>query len=313
MTAKPVLDDIVIGSRSDLDVALVAMARDHRMVFFAGLPGVGKSLLIRELAAVAHGMGRNVHFLQWDVVRPLFESKALLARYPEHEGVAHPAIRLAVGLWVRDAVVRWHRAHAKSAGFLIGEVPLIGNRLVELAQVHPDDAEPLLAGSQTLFVTPVPSAPVRAAIESARQRTFASPAHPRESEDASPNVLQELWQDTRALAVEIGAAASVPDKAAPYDPQAYAAVYRHLLRRRRMATMRMNVQLEQSLSVYDLAVEAADITPTGEEIADVIGRLERGTHRNGDRGDRRPLVPLDLTTARAPLRTSRTGSPAPSA
>jgi MoxR-like ATPase len=57
-------DDILIASRNDLEAALTSMARAHCMVFIAGLPGVGKSLFIRELARVAHGMGRNVYLLQ---------------------------------------------------------------------------------------------------------------------------------------------------------------------------------------------------------------------------------------------------------
>ena len=270
-----VADDILIASRNDLEAALTSMARAHRMVFVAGLPGVGKSLFIRELARVAHGMGRNVCLLQWDVARPSFVSQAILARYPERDGSAHPVVRKAVGRWVRKAVLRWHQEHQNSSAMLIGEVPLIGNRFIELAQVRADDAEPLLAGPQTLFVTPVPSVPVRAAIESARERTFATPAHPREGADAPPNILHELWLDTRALAVEIGAAAPVSDSLAPFDPQTYAAVYRHLLRRRNAVTVRVNVQLEQNGSVYDLSVEATEIIPTADEAAEILARLER--------------------------------------
>ena len=49
---------------------------------------------------------------------------------------------------MRQAVVRWHREHGRLiASMLIGEVPLIGHRLVELVQVHADEAEPLLAGA----------------------------------------------------------------------------------------------------------------------------------------------------------------------
>jgi len=251
------------------------MARTHRMVFFSGLPGVGKSLFIRELARAAHAMARPVHVLQWDVVRPAFASRAILARYPERDGATHPVVRKAVGRWVRDALVRWHRDHGSSAEMLIGEVPLIGNRLVELAQVHADDAEPLLAGPQTLFVIPVPSAPVRAAIEHARERTSANPVNPRESADAAINVLQELWRDTRMRAVEMGAAEPATEAAPPFDPHAYAAVYRHLLRRRHAITVRMDVQLEQKASVYDLGVEVSDIIPTAAEAALIVTGLER--------------------------------------
>jgi len=270
-----VTDDIVVTSRSDFETALASIAHAHRMVFVSGLPGVGKSLFIRELARVAHAMGRNVHLLQWDVVRPAFESRAILARYPERDGATHPVLRKAVGRWVRQAVIRWQREHGSSSDILIGEVPLIGNRLVELAQVHVDEAEPLLAGPQTLFVTPVPSAPVRAAIERARERTSANPVNPRESADAASNILRELWLDTRRRAVELGAAAPPTEAEPPFDPEAYAAVYRHLLRRRRAITLRMDVELEQSASVYDLAVEVNDMIPTAVEAAGIITRLER--------------------------------------
>jgi hypothetical protein len=270
-----VADDLVISSQRDLEAALSAMALAHRMVFFAGLPGVGKSLFIREMASAAHAIGRAVHFLQWDVVRPSFESQANLERYPERDGVTHPQVRMAIGQWGREAVLRWHRAHSDSQSILVGEVPLIGNRLIELAQVHADDVEPLLAGPDTLFVTPVPSVPVRAAIERARERTFANPAHPHESADAPPGLLRQIWLDTQALAVEIGAAAPLAGAPATFDPQAYAAVYRHLLRHRNAATVTVNTQLPQRTSVYDLPVEATYLFPTDDEVAGILKRIER--------------------------------------
>ncbi len=268
-------DEIVVESRDDLDAELAAMARAHRMVFFAGLPGVGKSLFIRELARVGQAMRRDVHLLQWDVARPADPSDVLLMRYPDRDGISHAMVRKVVGEWAREAVVRWHREHADSRAMLIGEVPLIGNRLVELAQVHGDDAEPLLAGPQTLFATPVPSAAVRAAIESARKRTFDHPSHAREAGDAPPDVMRQMWHETHALAVHIGAAAPVAKIPAPFDPDAYAAVYRHVLRHRRAITIRMNVELAQQASVYDVGAEIADLVPTTAEIAAILARIER--------------------------------------
>jgi len=61
----------------------------------------------------------------------------------------------------------------------------------------------------------------------------------------------------------------------PFDPEAYAAVYRHLLRRRRAITLRMDVELEQSASVYDLAVQVNDMIPSAAEAALIMSRLER--------------------------------------
>jgi hypothetical protein len=267
-------DDVVIASQLDLEAILTALARAKRMVFFAGLSGVGKSLFIREIAWAAHMAGRTVHLLQWDVARPAFVTPAIDARYPERDGVIHAVIRKAIGQWARGAVMRWDREH-DAAHILIGEVPLIGNRLLDLAQVQADDVEPLLAGSDTQFVTPVPSIAVRAVIEDARRRTFANPAHPREGADAPPNMLQMTWQDVHALAVAIGAADAVSDGQAPFDPPAYAAVYRHLLRHRRALTLWANVQLEPRTSVYDLDVATNEIVPTAAEASGNVAQLER--------------------------------------
>jgi hypothetical protein len=268
-------DDIEIASRSDLDNGMASIARAHRMVFFAGLPGVGKSLLIRELARIAHETGRDVSILQWDTARPSSASHPLLARYPERDGITHPVVRAVIGQWARGAVLRWDRNHTTSTALLIGEVPLIGNRLLELVQVQADAAEPLLAGPEALFVTPVPSSPVRVAIENARRRTFANPNHPREQGDAPPDAVRGLWLETHALAVELGAVPPVANAPAPFDPRAYAAVYRHLLRHRHAVTVRMNVELGESASVYDLGVSATDLVPSEDEMADVLARLER--------------------------------------
>ncbi len=267
-------DDVVIASERDLEAVLAPLARAKRMVFFAGLPGVGKSLFIRELALAAHTAGRTVHLLQWDVVRPAFVSPAIDARYPGRDGVTHAVIRKAVSQWSRSAVLRWDREH-DAAHILIGEVPLIGNRLLDLAQAQADDAEPLLTGQDALFVTPVPSIAVRTVIERARGRTFANPTHPRESADAPSNVLQMAWQEVHALAVAIGATASAFSRPPPFDPSAYAAVYRHLLRHRRALTLWVHVQLEPRKSVYDLGVTASELVPTADEASAIVAQLER--------------------------------------
>ncbi len=272
---EPGSADRVIASRDDLDAALDWIARGRRMVFFAGLPGVGKSLYIRELARVAHALGRRVHSLQWDVARPSFVSPNIAARYPDRDGIAHPMVRKGVGQWVREAVLRWHRETDGGTSVLIGEVPLIGHRLLELVQVHDDDLEPLLRDARTLFVTPVPSAPVRAAIEQARARTFENPSNPRESEDAPVDVVRESWNEVRALAVALGFAEAVGSTAPPFDPNAYAGVYRHLLRNRNALTLHVDVKLEQTASVYDHEIEVTDILPTHAEAEAIIARLGR--------------------------------------
>lgn len=75
MTMEPV-PGVIVSEGSPLRDALVALGREARMIFFAGLPGTGKSLLIHQLAHLAHARGRRVHLLQWDVARPAFEASA---------------------------------------------------------------------------------------------------------------------------------------------------------------------------------------------------------------------------------------------
>ena len=76
---------------------LQRLASVQRLVFFAGLPGTGKSLLSHQLAHLAHAMGRTVHMLQWDVARPVFEASPAGQRYPVVQGVTHGVIRRAAG------------------------------------------------------------------------------------------------------------------------------------------------------------------------------------------------------------------------
>ncbi len=265
--------DAVVATEDDLGRVLASLAHDKRMVFFAGLPGVGKSLFIRELARAAHAAGRSVHLLQWDVARPAFVNPDIEARYPTIGGVTHAMIRKAVGRWARGAVLRWHREHDASH-ILIGEVPLIGCRLLDLVQVQADDAEALLAGPEVLFATPVPSVAVRSAIEQARARTFNNPAHPRESEDAPPDLMKMAWQELYAHGVSIGAAPAVPGDA-PFDSQTYAAVHRHLLRHRHALTLWVNARLAPGKSVYDLDIAARELVPREGEAAGIVAQLER--------------------------------------
>jgi hypothetical protein len=265
--------EVAISSEADLARELGVLARTQRMVFFAGLPGVGKSLFIRELARTAHTAGRQVHLLQWDVVRPAFVTPEIDARYPQIDGVTHAMIRKAVGRWSRGAVLRWHRQH-DAAHILIGEVPLVGCRLLDLVQSIADDAEALLAGPDVLFATPVPSEALRYVIENARGRTFANPANPREGEDAPPALLKRAWQELHGHALSIGATRAT-DAEAAFDPEVYAAAHRHLLRHRHNLTIRMNAQLRSRQSVYDLDFAARELVPQQGEAADIVAQLER--------------------------------------
>ena len=252
------------------------LATGSRLVFVAGLPGSGKSLVIRALAGYAAAAGRAVHTLQWDVARPVFEAAPAGRRYPLADGVTHVVIRKAAGLWVRTAVASWHAAHPGEAAVLIGEAPCAGGRFVELARPTPDDAEPVLAARSCRFVIPVPSREVRAFIEAERDRRMAQPLHARERDDAPSHVLRALWTDLAGIARALGLrAAREADGALAYDPALYEAVYRRALARRHTEALPLTRVLPVAgVSAYDVDVPVSELVPSGPEIETAIRTVE---------------------------------------
>jgi len=270
------VDGIVVREGSPLFDALDTLAREARLAFFAGLPGTGKSLLIHQLAHLAHARGRQVHLLQWDVARPIFEGSRAGRRHPQVHGVTHGVIRVAVGRWARQAVARWHARHPGLDHVLIGETPFIGHRLVTLARPARDEAEPVLAAPDTRFVIPVPSREVRAHLEAERERRAAAPRHPREREDAPPAVLRALWGELVAAATALGigdGAGPVGDQ--PYDPELYRRVYEQLLVHRHARALPLDTVLPVSeLSAYAFRVPAADLLPDVEDASWLVEDTE---------------------------------------
>ena len=267
---------LLLEPGSALHGALTGLATDARLVFVAGLPGTGKSLLIHQLAHLAHARGRAVSLLQWDVARPVVEGSPAARAYPAHRGVTHGIVRVAVGRWARDAVARWSARHAGAGALLIGETPLVGHRLVELVRPMDDAAEAVLSDARARFVIPVPSRELRRHLEAERGRRAARPLHPREREDAPPEVLRDLWQELAGVAMRLGVAGAGGAGAAPYDPAVYAAVYRHVLRRRHAEVVPMDAILPAAaVSPYDLAVPVDDLRPSFGEIPALIATAAR--------------------------------------
>jgi hypothetical protein len=264
---------VLIVEGSPLFAPLAALARDARMVFFAGLPGTGKSLLIRELTHLAHARGRRLHRLQWDVARPAFEACKAGRRYPQVNGITHPLVRLAAGRWARAAVARWHAEHPGPEPLLVGETPFIGHRFIDLARPAGDEAEPVLAGPSTRFVIPVPSRELRGHLEAERERRAAAPVHPREREDAPPHVLRTLWIEVAGAAAALGLADAAAGTA--YDPDVYRRVYERLLVHRHVVALPVDTRLPVAgVSAYDIRVPAPDLVPTPDEAARVLAAVE---------------------------------------
>lgn len=156
---------------------------------------------------------------------------------------------------------------------LIGEVPLNGGRFMEIARPADDETEALLRDSRTRFVIPVPSNDVRALIESRRERSIAAPRHANEAHDAPPDLLRALWQDVYQVAVALRLAPATPC-AAPYSPQVYTAVYRHLLRHRQAQALPIAVALQPSGSVYEHEEKPPVLQASAAQAEAILARLE---------------------------------------
>lgn len=277
------MSEIILPSDSNIYKTFQRIAAEQRLVFLAGLPGTGKSLLIQQLVLLAQQAGRTVHLLQWDVTRAAFETAVNLHTYPEINGVTHPAIRKAVGLWARTAVHHWHQSHDQTH-LLIGEVPLIGNRLTELTQPLNDAAEPLLSDPSCCFIIPTPSKAVRQVIEDARARSIARPRHEKEARDAQPNVLQMLWQEVAAIGqqLQLIQKSDFLEKSdfSAYDPGVYTAVYQHLLQHRHHQTLPIDTVLTPNGSAYALPLNGSELAATPAEVAAIMQQIE--TEFTGD-------------------------------
>jgi len=261
---------VVLGAAPALAAQLRSLA-GRRLVFFGGLPGTGKSLLVHQLAHLAAGAGRSVHLLQWDVARPVFEASPAGQRYPLRDGVTHPAIRKAAGLWVREALAAWDERCSGSEHMLIGETPFIGSRFVELARRREDGAEALLTSTSCRFVVAVPSPDVRRFLEAERERRSANPLHAREREDAPPAVLRQLWGELARVAGELG----IGEPARDYDPVLYRRVYEAVLRHRHVENVPLDVILPTGgFSVYDFAADVRSLVPTEAEAGAFIAAVE---------------------------------------
>lgn len=248
-------------------------------MFVAGLPGTGKSLLIHHLAHTAHAGGREVHLLQWDVARPVFEASPAGRRYPPHDDVTQPLIRMAAGEWARRAVAAWLDRHPEPASLLIGETPLAGHRFIELARPMDDAAERHLADPSCRFFVPVPSVHVRRAIEEERARRMSRPQHDREREDAPPRVLNALWAEMVTVARRLG----IEPGTGQYDPAVYAAVYRRVLAHRHAEILSIErVMPSASASVYEFTVPTYEVIPGLDETAASIHAVE-ARYPNADR------------------------------
>ncbi len=262
----------ILPEESQLYRCFLDLIHSADRVFFAGLPGVGKSLLLQQLTLMALEAGRGAHLLQWDTARQPFESP----RFPLERGATHPMVIRAAGIWLRGALPKWDKARSQTNAILIGEVPLIGGRFMEIVRPANDEAELLLADERTQFVLPVPSREVRALIENRREASIANPAHENESQDAPPDLLRALWRDLFHVAARLGIVETSAHDGL-YSPEIYEATYRHLLRHRRLRVLSIDQPLRPVASVYDFDAEPPQLIPDPEEAQALLREIESTT------------------------------------
>ena len=261
-------------SAPSLDAVLRRLL-NHKLVFFAGMPGTGKSLLVHQLVHLAHREGRRILALQWDIARPVFEASEAGRRYPQVDSITDIVIRRATGLWARDRIAGWD-AGLTAGDILVGEVPLIGNRFSELARKRDDEAEAVLTSPDCRFLLPVPSDRLRDFIMDERRRRFAAPLNEREREDAPPHAMRDMWLELLAAARGLGVPYAAGPATGDYDAAAYERVYAALLRHRRLEVLRLDKVLPtQDMSVYDISAPVTSLAPTPDEAARFIGLAEQ--------------------------------------
>jgi hypothetical protein len=263
---------LILPAGSGAHRLLSEAVQNCKAVVFAGLPGVGKTLLLQQTALLSHAAGRPLYLLQWDIARQAFETPGILARYAEVEGTTHAAIRRATGFWVRGTVANWAAAHAGDDALLLGEAPFVGNRLIELARREADAAESFLAARTTLFIIPAPTLAVRRAIEATREREIEQPRHAREAANAPPNVLTLLMQELRAAGAALGVAGARSEGG--YDPDVYTAVYLRLLEYRHARALAIDECWPVIASPYELDMGATELHPSPAEVQTAMEQAE---------------------------------------
>jgi hypothetical protein len=236
-----------------------------RCIVVVGLPGTGKSLLVREIAAAACADGRPSTVIQWDVSRESWDNHpSAAATYPEINGVTHEGIRTAMGTWVREAVADWDSQHADGDDLLIVEAPHIGGRFSELAHVVDDAAEPSLRGPGTLFVLVAPTKDLQLTLKSQRAADMESHGEGSyESNNASPDLLDELTNSLRGPAQELGI---VSTSSTGYDPVLYANLMQQVLRHRNVLLVRPDQLMNVTGSVYSLGEQSSRLWATEEQV-----------------------------------------------
>lgn len=267
-------DTCIIPAEHPIGRAFRDAVQSRKILFVAGLPSSGKSLMLQQLTILADQAGRRLHTMQWDAARRAFETDKWLAQYPEVNDLTHPGIRKAVGLWVRDAVADWAATHADDSDILIAELPVVGGRFAELLQPHEDAAEQLLTSEKVLFFVPIPTLEMRKVITGHRAETFANPRNEQETKDAPIYIVEGDWVAARQLHNAWAGVANDPDRDAQYSDVIYREVFDRLLRHRNAQILSVDCPFETTGSAYDRTAAVTELAATPDQVEATFARLQ---------------------------------------
>lgn len=268
-------DHCIIPADHPIGQHFRAAVRNKKVVFVAGLPSSGKSLMLQQLAILADQQGRALHTMQWDAVRRSFETDLWLRAYPEVDDLTHPGIRKAVGLWVRTAIANWISEHRADTDILIAELPVVGGRLSELLQPMDDPAEAALSSSDVHFFVPVPTDDMRKVITGYRAQTFANPRNEQETKDAPIHIVEADWYAARQLHNRWQGIANDDTKDHLYSADIYRHVFERLLRFRNADILSVDRSFETQGSAYDRDAAVTELKASAAEVEATFAQLQK--------------------------------------
>jgi len=265
----------IIPESSPLHGQFEDIAGSSGIVIFSGLPGVGKSLYIKEFCRIAQSRGKQIDLIQWDVARKAFETDYINSHYPMGEGTVHNGLKLIAGKWLMDYVLQWIKSRDDGHRILLIEAPLVGNRFSELVHRQSSiELETYLASAKTKVVVPIPTRRIRSLIEEERARQVDEDA--KVWSGAKPSVMRMLWKDTCAIANEFGMDIDLGDQP-PYSEGIYEYVYSEILKHRHFEALIIDEVFQVPEHEEDFLHDSSSIQPTAQQ-ADELARELIKTH-----------------------------------
>jgi len=252
----------MIPSSSKIYQSLEALAQNSKLVAFTGLPGVGKSLYVKQFTKIVQKLNRPLTVIQWDMARKSFETPEIFKQFPMGDGTVHNGVKVSVGKWFVYEIDQWRMMHGFDDHLLLIEAPLVGHRFIELVTPSKDEQlEHFLSNEVCQIIAPIPSIELRKKIEADRMAQLDDNA--TQWIGAKPSVMLMLWKMICGIANEMGKEIEM-DGQPPYDPSIYEFVFSNILKHRHFVPLHVdeifNIDIsdESELAVTDSLVATAE-------------------------------------------------------